>query len=46
LEKIGARLKGLKLTIRNAPSDQPETFGACIFSGQPGVEEILIGRAY
>jgi prolyl-tRNA synthetase len=46
LDKIGARLKGLKLTIRNAPSDQPEKFGACIFSGKPGVEEILIGRAY
>jgi prolyl-tRNA synthetase len=46
LEKIGARLKALKLTIRNAPSDQPEKCGACIFSGKPGVEEILIGRAY
>ena len=46
LEKISARLKTLKLTIRNAPTDQPKEFAACIFSGAPGVEEILIGRAY
>jgi prolyl-tRNA synthetase len=46
LEKIGARLKTLKLTIRNAPADQPAEFAACIFSGAPGLEEILIGRAY
>jgi prolyl-tRNA synthetase len=46
LEKISARLKTLKLTIRNAPTDQPSEFAACIFSGKPGVEEILIGRAY
>jgi prolyl-tRNA synthetase len=46
LEAVGAKLKALKLTIRNAPADQPAEFGACIFSGGPGVEEILIGRAY
>jgi prolyl-tRNA synthetase len=46
LEKVSARLKTLKLTIRNAPADQPAEFGACIFSGKPGVEEILLGRAY
>ena len=46
LEQIGQKLKALKLTIRNAPGDQPKEFGACIFSGKPGVEEILIGRAY
>ena len=46
LEAIGDRLKALKLTIRNAPLDQPATFGACVFTGRPGVEEILIGRAY
>ena len=40
------KLKALKLTIRNAPADQPSSFGACIFTGAPGVEEILIGRAY
>jgi prolyl-tRNA synthetase len=46
LEAIDQRLKALKLTIRNAPEDQPASFGACIFTGGPGVEEILIGRAY
>ena len=46
LDAIVARLKTLKLTIRNAPMDQPTTFGPCIFSGEPGVQEILIARAY
>ena len=46
LEEIGLKLKALKLTIRNAPADQPAAFGACVFTGEPGVEEILIGRAY
>jgi prolyl-tRNA synthetase len=46
LEEIAARLKALKLTLRNAPLAQPATLGACIFTGKPGVEEILIARAY
>jgi len=46
LEKVDARLKTLKLTIRNAPTQQPDSFAPCIFTGQPGVEEILIARAY
>jgi prolyl-tRNA synthetase len=46
LDKVGERLKALKLTIRNAPMDQPKSFGPCIFTGAPGVEEILIARAY
>jgi prolyl-tRNA synthetase len=46
LEAVEAKLKGLKLTIRNAPGDQPASFAACVFTGAPGVEEILIGRAY
>jgi prolyl-tRNA synthetase len=46
LEAVEQRLKTLKLTIRNAPMDQPESFGACLFTGAPGVEEILIGRSY
>lgn len=46
LEKIGDRLKALKLTIRNAPMDQPKAFRTCIFTGAPGVEEILVARAY
>ncbi|HEY9233803.1 MULTISPECIES: proline--tRNA ligase [Phenylobacterium] len=46
LDEIEQKLKAYKLTLRNAPADQPSSFGACIFSGAPGVEEILIGRAY
>jgi prolyl-tRNA synthetase len=46
LEAVEARLKGLKLTIRNAPLQQPENFAPCLFTGAAGVEEILIGRAY
>jgi prolyl-tRNA synthetase len=46
LEAVEQRLKSLKLTIRNAPMNQPESFGPCLFTGEPGVEEILIGRAY
>jgi prolyl-tRNA synthetase len=46
LAAVEAKLKTLKLTIRNAPLDQPKEFGACVFTGAPGVEEILIGRAY
>jgi prolyl-tRNA synthetase len=46
LESVGARLKTLKLTLRNAPLDQKGPYGPCLFTGEPGVEEILIGRAY
>jgi prolyl-tRNA synthetase len=46
LEEVSERLKALKLTIRNAPLDQSGNPGTCVFSGAPGVEEILIGRAY
>jgi len=46
LEAVDEKLKALKLTIRNAPLDQPAEFFPCIFTGKPGVEEILIGRAY
>jgi prolyl-tRNA synthetase len=46
LEKVDQKLKGLKLTIRNAPLDQPQSFAPCLFTGAAGVEEILIGRAY
>src|SRR5580765_3084740 len=40
LEAVEAKLKGLKLTIRNAPLQQPENFAPCLFTGKPGVEEI------
>jgi len=46
LDAVDTKLKTLKLTIRNAPMDQPSEFAPCLFSGKPGVEEILIGRAY
>jgi prolyl-tRNA synthetase len=46
LDEVGERLKALKLTIRNAPRQQPSSFGTCIFTGAPAVEEILIARAY
>jgi prolyl-tRNA synthetase len=46
LDAVDAKLKTLKLTIRNAPGDQPESFGACVFTGAPGRQQILIGRAY
>lgn len=46
LDQVDNKLKGLKLTIRNAPLKQPESFAPCLFTGKPGVEEILIGRAY
>ncbi|HKU53893.1 MAG TPA: proline--tRNA ligase [Rhizomicrobium sp.] len=46
LDAVDTKLKGLKLTIRNAPLQQPERFAPCLFTGKPGVEDILIGRAY
>jgi len=46
LDQIDARLKELKLTLRNIPNDQPNSFGPCLFTGDEGVEEILIARAY
>lgn len=46
LDAVNEYLKRHKLTIRNAPSDQPDSFGLCIFTGAPGVEEILVAKAY
>ena len=46
LEAIGERLKALKLTICNAPLDQAPVQGACLFTGDPAREYVLIGRAY
>ena len=46
LNKVEAELKSLKLSIRNAPLDQPDSTGKCIFTGEDGVEEVLISRAY
>ena len=46
LDVVVERLKTLKLTIRNAPMDQRPIEGACVFSGDPAVERVLVGRAY
>ena len=46
LDTVVETLKGLKLTIRNAPSDAAPASGACLFTGEPAVERVLIGRAY
>ncbi|MFW2852945.1 proline--tRNA ligase [Sphingomonas sp. TX0543] len=46
LDQVVERLKALKLTIRNAPTGQDADGASCIFSGQPAVERVLIGRSY
>ncbi len=46
LEEIADRLKALKLTIRNAPQAQEPVTGACLFTGDPAKEQVLIARAY
>ena len=47
LDKVVERLKALKLTIRNAPQGQTgHPGGPCVFTGEPAVERVLIGRAY
>ena len=46
LDAVGERLKALKLTIRNAPMDAAAADGACVFTGVPAVERVLVGRSY
>ncbi|HVR91886.1 MAG TPA: aminoacyl--tRNA ligase-related protein [Novosphingobium sp.] len=46
LEAVTARLKALKLTIRNTPLDDAPVSGTCIFTGEPAVERIYVARAY
>ncbi len=46
LEEVEARLKALKLTLRNVPADQKPPSGRCVFTGRPAVENILVARAY
>jgi prolyl-tRNA synthetase len=46
LEAVDARLKALKLTLRNVPMDQKPATGVCVFTGKPAVEDIIIARAY
>lgn len=46
LEEVVAKLKALKLTIRNTPMDDAPVSGQCPFTGQPAVERIYVARAY
>ncbi|WP_174297375.1 aminoacyl--tRNA ligase-related protein [Sphingomonas bacterium] len=46
LDAVVERLKALKLTIRNTPVDAAPADGACLFTGEPAVERILVARAY
>ncbi len=46
LEAVTAKLKALKLTIRNTPMGGEAVSGSCIFTGQPAVERIYVARAY
>ena len=46
LEAVVERLKALKLTIRNAPIGAEPVAGACVFTGEPAVERVLVARAY
>ncbi len=46
LDKVVERLKALKLTLRNVPMDAAPADGACIFTGAPSVERVLVGRSY
>lgn len=46
LEEVVAKLKALKLTMRNTPLGAPPASGTCPFTGQPAVETIYVARAY
>ncbi|MBU1606570.1 MAG: proline--tRNA ligase, partial [Alphaproteobacteria bacterium] len=46
LDAVVERLKALKLTVRNVPVDAAPADGACIFTGEPAVERVLLARAY
>ncbi len=46
LEQVTAKLKALKLTIRNTPMNGAPAEGQCLFTGKPAVERIYIARAY
>ncbi len=46
LEAVVAKLKALKLTIRNTPMGGEPVSGTCLFTGEPAVERIFVARAY
>jgi len=46
LDEVVAKLKALKLTIRNTPMGGEAASGTCMFTGDPAVERIYVARAY
>ena len=46
LDAVDAKLKALKLTIRNTPLDGAPVSGTCPFTGKPAVERIYVARSY
>jgi prolyl-tRNA synthetase len=46
LDDVVAKLKALKLTVRNTPMNGPKPTGQCLFTGEPAVETIYVARAY
>ena len=46
LEAVVAKLKALKLTVRNTPLGGEPVTGVCLFTGEPAVERIYVARAY
>jgi len=46
LDAVVERLKALKLTFRNVPMNAGPADGACLFTGAPASERILVARAY
>ena len=46
LDAVVAKLKTLKLTVRNTPIEGAAVSGTCPFTGDPAVERIFIARSY
>ena len=46
LEAVVAKLKTMKLTIRNTPMASGSASGTCLFTGEPAVEMIYVARSY
>ena len=46
LAAVVAKLKALKLTVRNTPLGGDAASGLCPFTGEPAVERIYVARAY
>jgi len=46
LDAVVEWLKSHKLTLRNVPLDAAPASGICVFTGEPAVERVLVGRSY